>query len=573
DWLQKRLRAIGLRPISTLVDITNLLTFDRARPLHVFDADKVHGGALRVHFAAGGETLTALDDKDYTLEPGMMAISDAEGVESIAGIMGGSASGCTEETVNVFVESAYWDPVTIAATGRRLKINSDARYRFERGIDPAFTLDGLEQATALILELCGGEPSEVVVAGAVPDTSRSYGLDPARVSSLVGLEIPVAEQRRILEALGFGVTEAGAGFDVSVPPWRPDVHGEADLVEEIARVASLTKLPSVPLPRVETGVARAVLTPMQRREGAARRAMAGRGLNECVHYAFCSEREAALFGGGNPLMQLENPISVEMAEMRPSLLPALLAAAARNQARGAAELGLFEVGPAFHGPEPGEQAVEAVSLRAGQAGPRHWGAERRGVDLYDAKADALACLAAIGLDTGKVSVAAGEAPDWFHPGRSAALKLGPKNTLAVFGELHPKVLEALDVKGPAVAVTVMLANAPFPKRKGTGRAALSVSDLQAVERDFAFVVPERTEAEAILRAARAAEKKLIESARVFDVFEGKRAAEQLGAGLKSVAITVRLQPSQQTLTEKEIDAVAEKVVAGVAAATGATLRS
>ncbi|MEO0427532.1 MAG: phenylalanine--tRNA ligase subunit beta [Pseudomonadota bacterium] len=573
DWLQKRLRAIGLRPISTLVDITNLLTFDRARPLHVFDADKVKGGMLRVHFAAGGETLRALDDKEYAFEPGMIGISDARGVESIAGIMGGEATGCTDETVNVFVESALWDPVTVAATGRRLKINSDARYRFERGVDPAFTLDGLEQATALILELCGGEPSEVVVAGQVPDTSRSYALDPARVSSLVGLDIPVAEQRRILEALGFRVSEAGTGLEVSVPSWRPDVHGEADLVEEIARVASLTKLPSVPLRRVEMGVARAVLTSMQRREGAARRAMAGRGLNECVHYTFCSEKEAALFGGGDPLMRLENPISVEMVEMRPSLLPALLAAAGRNQARGAPALGLFEVGPTFHGPEPGEQAVEAAALRAGYAGPRHWGEARRAVDLYDAKADGLACLAAIGVDVAKVSVVAGEGADWFHPGRSAALKLGPKNTLAVFGELHPKVLEALDVKGPAVAAVVHLENAPFPKKKGTGRAALNVSDLQAVERDFAFVVPERVEAETILRAARSSEKRLIESAWVFDVFEGKRAIEQLGAGLKSVAITVRLQPQQQTLTEKEIEAVAEKVVAGVAAATGATLRS
>ncbi|MEM8597162.1 MAG: phenylalanine--tRNA ligase subunit beta, partial [Pseudomonadota bacterium] len=265
DWLQRRLRAIGLRPISILVDITNLLTFERARPLHVFDADKVKGAALRVHFAAGGERLVALDERDYVLEPGMMAISDAEGVESIAGIMGGEATGCTDETVNVFLESAYWDPVTIAATGRRLKINSDARYRFERGIDPAFTLPGLERATQLILDLCGGEASEVVVAGAVPDTSRAYDLSPARVSSLVGLEIPAEEQRRILEALGFGVNGREGGFEVSVPSWRPDVHGEADLVEEIARIASLTKLPSVPLARGDAGVARAVLTPMQRR--------------------------------------------------------------------------------------------------------------------------------------------------------------------------------------------------------------------------------------------------------------------------------------------------------------------
>ncbi|MEM8819465.1 MAG: phenylalanine--tRNA ligase subunit beta [Pseudomonadota bacterium] len=576
DWLQRRLRAIGLRPISALVDVTNYLTFDRARPLHVFDADKVAGG-LTVHAAVGGERLVGLDDKEYVFAPGMTLISDENGVESIAGVMGGLPTGCTDKTVNVVIEAAYFDPVQTAAAGRALKINSDARYRFERGVDPAFTRDGMEMATRMILDLCGGEPSEIFTAGAVPETARRYPLRPVRVSSLVGLEIPVDEQRRILEALGFRVAEAqeagGERLDVSVPSWRPDVHGEADLVEEIARVASLTKLPSVPLRRPAEGVARAVLTPMQRREGQARRALAGQGLNECVHYSFVSEGEAALFGGGDPLMRLENPISVELAEMRPSTLPGLLLAAARNQARGASALGLFEVGPAFHGPEPGQQRIEAAALRAGQAGPRHWVGARRAVDLYDAKGDALACLAAIGVDTAKLGVAAGAAPEWFHPGRSAALTLGPKNKLGFFGELHPRVLEALDVKGPAVAAVVLLEAAPFPRRKGTGRAALEVSDLQAVERDFAFVVDERIEAEAILRAARAAEKKLIESARVFDVFEGKRAVEQLGVGRKSVAITVRLQPKAATLTEKEIEAVAAKVVAGVGAATGAALRT
>ncbi|MEL6773535.1 MAG: phenylalanine--tRNA ligase subunit beta [Pseudomonadota bacterium] len=572
DWLQRQLRAIGLRPISALVDVTNYLTFDRARPLHVFDAAKVKGALLRIHPAAGGESLTALDDKDYTLEAGMMAISDAEGVESIAGIMGGLATGCTEETTDVFVESAYWDPVTIAATGRRLKINSDARYRFERGVDPAFTPDGLEMATALILELCGGAPSDVVIAGAVPDTARSYPLDPARVVSLVGLEIPTDEQRRILTALGFTVSEGAAGLSVAVPPWRPDVHGEADLVEEIARVASLTKLPSRPLPRGEHGVAEAVLTPMQRREAATRRALAARGLNECVHYSFVSEKEAALFGGPDTgLMRLANPISSEMSDMRPSTLPGLMAAAMRNQARGFGEVGLFEVGPAFHGPEPGEQAVEAGILRVGQTTARDWSGTRRPVDAFDAKADAIAALTAIGADIAKLSVTR-DAPAWFHPGRSGALKLGPKNTLAVFGELHPKVLSAMDVKGPAVAAVVFVEAAPFPKRKSTGRPGLAVSDLQAVERDFAFVLDERTEAETVLRAARSAEKKLIESATVFDVFEGPKAVDQFGAGKKSLAISVRLQPTAATLTDKEIDAVAEKVVAAVAKATGATLR-
>ncbi|MEO1456318.1 MAG: phenylalanine--tRNA ligase subunit beta, partial [Pseudomonadota bacterium] len=473
DWLQRRLRAIGLRPISALVDVTNFLTFDRGRPLHVFDADKVTGG-IHVRFSRPGESLQALDDKTYAFDDAMTLICDDAGPEGIGGVMGGLVSGCTEETVNVFVEAAYFDPVRTAATGRKLKINSDARYRFERGIDPAFTGPGMEMATRMILELCGGEPSELVIAGAVPDTARSYALSPARVSSLVGLEIAAEEQVRILTALGFAVSGEGERLSVAVPSWRPDVHGEADLVEEIARVASLTKLPSRPLSRPEPGVARAVLTPMQRREGTARRALAGRGLNECVHYSFVSEAEAALFGGGRAEMRLENPISSEMSEMRPSLLPGLAQAAVRNQARGFGEIALFEVGPAFHGPEPGEQAVEAAALRAGQTGPRHWAGGRRGVEMTDAKADALATLAAIGVDTAKLMVAR-EAPDWFHPGRSAALKLGPKVTLTVFGELHPRVVEAMDLKGPVVASVVFLAAAPMPKRRSPTRPALVTS--------------------------------------------------------------------------------------------------
>ncbi|MEM6971845.1 MAG: phenylalanine--tRNA ligase subunit beta [Pseudomonadota bacterium] len=572
DWMQRRLRAIGLRPISALVDVTNYLTHDRARPLHVFDADKVSGG-LTVRLSRAGETLTGLDEKDYAFDDAMCVIADETAVESIGGVMGGLATGCTETTTNVLIEAAYFDPVRTAATGRKLKINSDARYRFERGIDPASARDGIEMATRLILEICGGEPSEVQVSGAVPDTARSYTLDPGRVVSLVGMDIPAEAQRRILTDLGFevGPADADGRHAVAVPSWRPDVHGEADLVEEIARVASLTKLVSAPLPRMAAGVARPVLSPMQGRERAARRALAGQGLMECVHYTFVPEGHAALFGGGGPLMHVANPISSDMDVMRPSALPGLIAAAGRNQARGEGEIALFEVGPAFHGPEPGEQATEAASLRVGQTSGRHWAGARRPVDAFDAKSDAEAALAAIGVDVAKLMVMR-EAPAWFHPGRSAVLKLGPKLTLAAFGELHPRVIEAMDIKGPAVAATVFLEAAPFPRAKGPARPALSVSDLQAVERDFAFVVPERVEAEVALRAARAAEKKLIAGAHVFDVFEGKAATVQLGEGMKSVALTVRLQPTVTTLTEAEIDAVADKVVAAVTKATGGSLR-
>ncbi len=565
QWLQDRLRAVGLRPISALVDITNFFTIDRNRPLHVFDAGKVRGD-LRVHFARSGESLSALDDKDYTLEPGMMAISDDAGVQSIAGIMGGAATGCTGDTVDVFLESAYWDPVTIAAAGRTLKITSDARYRFERGVDPAFTGEGLELATNMIIDLCGGSASNVVVAGEIPDVARSYRLDPARVSSLVGMDIPKAEQIATLEALGFTFD----GMDVTPPTWRPDVQGEADLVEEIARVASLTQLKGRPLARLNVGVARPILTPIQRRESVARRAIAALGYNECVTYTFIDKASASLFGGGLDATMLANPISSEMSHMRPDLLPALLQAAARNQARGFGDLALFEVGPAFEGGEPEQQHLEATGLLIGHTGPRDPHSTRRAVDLYDAKADAEAVLAAIGAPQ-KLMVQR-NAPAWWHPGRAGQLSLGPKNILATFGELHPRVLTEMGVKGPAVAFTVFIANAPLRKAKSATRPALVISDLQAVERDFAFVVDKNVEALTLLNAAKGADKALISDASVFDVFSGAKAVSQMGEGKKSIAITVRLQPKNTTLTDKEIEAVSARIIAKVNQATGATLR-
>jgi phenylalanyl-tRNA synthetase beta chain len=565
-WLQDRLRAIGLRPISTLVDITNLFTFDHNRPLHVFDAAKVQGD-LRVHWAEPGQTITALDDKDYTFADNMMAISDQNGPESIAGVMGGAETGCTNETTDVFVESAYWDPVTIASTGRRLKINSDARYRFERGVDPDFTPVGLDLAVEMILELCGGEASEMVVAGAVPDTTRSYTLDPARVSSLVGMDIPEAEQRRTLEALGFRLE----GYEAFPPSWRPDVQGSADLVEEIARIASLTKLVGKPMARVDSGVMRPVLTQVQRREAAARRTTAALGYNECVTYSFIDQASAALFGGGTDATMLANPISSDMSHMRPSLLPGLLQAAARNQARGFMDLALFEVGPVFHGGEPEDWETMVTGILVGQTGPRDVHGERRAVDVYDAKADAEAVLAAIGAPA--KTMINRQMNAWWHPDRSAKLTLGPKTVLGAFGEIHPKVLKAMDVKGPAVAFAVHVANVPMPKVKTATRPALVVSDLQAVDRDFAFVVDARVEALDILNAAKGADKALIEDASVFDLFAGEKAEAQMGAGKKSVAITVRLQPKDQTLTDKEIEAVSARIVEKVAKATGGVLRT
>lgn len=561
EWLQDRLHAIGLRPISALVDITNFFTFDRNRPLHVFDADKVKGN-LRVHRAKGGETLVGLDEKEYTFSDGQVVISDDENIESIAGIMGGLATGCTEETTNVFLEAAVWDHIQIAFTGRALKINSDARYRNERGIDPGFNMEAVDLATQMIIDLCGGEPSEVVVAGTVPDVSRAYKLDTDRVQSLVGMEIPAEQQIKTLTDLGFVMD----GDMAQVPSWRPDVQGEADLVEEVARVASLTKLQGRPMERVQAGLPEMILSPMQKREQIARRTTASLGYNECVTYSFIDKAAAVLFDGGSDATMLENPISSEMSHMRPDLLPGLLQAAARNQARGFMDLALFECGAAFQGGEPGEQRLQVSGLLVGKTVEKDVHGESRGVDLYDAKADAEAVLAAIGAPA-KVQILRG-AEGWWHPGRHGKICLGPKKVLGVFGELHPKVLDQLGVKGPAVAFTLYPEDIPMPRKKNATRAALKLRDLQAVERDFAFVVDKNVEALTLVNAASGADKTLVEAVRVFDEFIGG----SLGEDKKSIAFTVRLQPTDKTLKEADIEAVAAKIVEKVTKATGGTLR-
>ena len=560
EWLQDLLRAIGLRPISFLVDVTNYFTYDRNRPLHVFDADKVKGN-LRVHRAVGGEQIVALDDKTYTLQTGQMVISDDNGVQSIAGIMGGEATGCTEDTVNVFVESAYWDPIQIAYAGRALKINSDARYRFERGIDPAFTAEGLEHAVRMIVDNAGGEASKVVVAGKVPNVARAYKLDAKRVISLVGMDIPESTQRQTLTALGFRLE----GDMAHVPSWRPDVLGEADLVEEVARIASLTKLVGKPLPRI-AGVPKPILTTLQSRQQMAKRTVAGLGYNECVTYSFIDREAAAMFGGGDDATMLQNPISADLSHMRPGLLPGLLRAAARNQARGFADMALFEVGHAFQGGEPGEQHVQIAGILIGRTGPKDVHGTSRGVDVFDAKADAEAVLAAIGAPA-KVQILRG-AEGWWHPGRHGKICLGPKKVMGVFGELHPKILRDMDIKGPAVAFVLYPQEIPEPKNKVTARTALVATDLQAVERDFAFVVDADVEALTLVNAAAGADKALITEVRVFDEFIGGN----LGEGKKSLAITVRLQPTDATLKDKDIEAVAASIVAKVTKATGGVLR-
>jgi len=566
-WLQDRLLAVGLRPISTLVDITNLMTLDVNRPLHVFDAAKLKGGII-VRMARPGETLLALNGKTYALDETMTGVCDESGVLGLGGIIGGESTGCTEATTEVYVEAALFDPVRTATTGRKLEVLSDARYRFERGLDPAFVRDGLEMATKLILDLCGGEPSEIVTAGAVPEWQRSYTLRPSRVLNLGGLDLPAARSRAILESLGFAVAAGGETLSVAPPSWRGDIQGEADLVEEVLRIEGFESIPTVSMPR-ESALPAPAVTPAQRRVREARRALAGRGLVEAVTFSFMPSGHAALFGGERPDLLLANPISADLDCMRPSILPNLIQSARRNADRALADLALFEVGPQFGGDKPEDQRSMATGLRAGRTGPRHWAQPPRGVDAFDAKADALGLLAGLGLATENLQITA-DAPAWYHPGRSGTLRLGPKTILGWFGELHPGVLAGLDAAAPMVGFEVFLDAIPAPKAKsGRARPLLRLSPYQPVERDFAFVVDAGVPADQILRAAKGVDRNLIDRAAVFDVYEGPG----VGEGRKSVAVTVRLQPTSGTLGEAEIEGVSKKIVAAVEKATGATLRS
>ena len=570
DWMQARLRAIGLRPINALVDITNYMTFDRGRPLHVFDAAKVQGG-LTVRLARADETLKALDGREHRLGPEMVVIADAAGVESIAGIIGGEASGCDETTTDVLIESALWNPQNIAQTGRRLGVVTDARYRFERGVDPASTLPGLDQATRLVLEICGGTPTEATVVGEAPETERVIDFPWTEVRRLAGLDLPRAEMKVILEALGFHVAGSGDRVKVLTPSWRPDIEGKADLVEEVIRIAGLDRIEARPLPRSES-VAKPVLTPIQKRTRLARRALAGRGLMEAVTWSFIPHADAELFGGGGADLVLANPIASELSDMRPSLVPGLLRAAQRNADRGYSDAALFEVGQCFASDAPEGQSVRATAVRRGTAGftgaGRNWEGAAATVDAFQAKADALALLSALGVPTGGLQVVAG-GPAWLHPGRSGTLQFGPKNQVGHFGEIHPRVMKALDLKGTLVAFEIDLGALPPTKQRATKtKPALALSDLQPLARDFAFVVGRDVPAGEIVRAAQGAERKLVVGVDVFDLYEGAGVPE----GQKSVAVAVRLQPTERTLTDAEIEAVSQKIVAEVARKTGATLR-
>jgi phenylalanyl-tRNA synthetase beta chain len=503
----------------------------------------------------------------------MVVIADENGVESIAGIMGGEHSGVDENTTDVLIESALWDPLNIAQTGRKLGIITDARYRFERGVDPLFTLPGLDLATRMVVDLCGGEPTEANVAGQVPEDNRIIDFPWTETKRLSGLDVPRPEAKVILERLGFHISGTGDRVKIAPPSWRPDIEGKADLVEEIIRIFGVDRIEPKPLPRLEATVAKPILTPIQRRTRLAKRALAVRGLVEAVTWSFISRDEAVLFGGGDKRLALANPIASDLSDMRPSLLPGLMKAAQRNADRGFGDVALFEVGQTFASDEPEGQSIKAAAVRRGTARAegvgRHWDGGAETVDAFDAKADALALLTSLGVPTGGLQVVPG-GPAWFHPGRSGTLQFGPKNVIGAFGEVHPKVLTALDLKGPLVAFEITLDVLPLPKAKPTKmKPKLALSEFQPVIRDFAFVVGRDVQAGDIVKAAQGAERQLVAGVDVFDVYEGPG----IDADRKSVAIAVTLQPTEKTLTDAEIDAVSQKIVAEVAKKTGAVLRS
>ena len=570
-WLQQRLISIGLRPINALVDITNYLTFDRGRPLHVFDAAKV-AGDLTVRRARQGEKVLALDGREYELTPEMCVIADEKGVESIAGIMGGEHSGCDGNTTDVLIESALWEPLNIARTGRTLGIITDARYRFERGVDPEFMVPGVELATQLVLDFCGGEPAQTQIVGYSGHKPKIVSFPVAEVKRLTGLDVPKTESLDILTRLGFVPNGEGDVVDVEVPSWRPDVDGKADLVEEVMRIHGVDQIAPLPLASHDAVNAR-ILTTLQVRTRAAKRALAVRGMMEAITWSFIPARHAEWFGGGQAELKLANPIAADMSDMRPSLLPGLIAAAQRNADKGLGDVALFEVSGSYEGDRPDQQRRVAAGVRRGTAkldgAGRYWSGNAGPVGVFDAKADALAALEACGAPVDKLQIEAG-GPSWYHPGRSGTIKLGPKTVLGTFGEFHPRTLEVLDVSGPLAGFEVYVDAIPEPKAKPTRtKPKLELSPFQAVKRDFAFVVDKSVEAGALTRAALAADKKLVTGVSVFDIFEGPA----LGADKKSIAIEVSIQPMDKTLTDEDFEALAGRIVENVKKQTGGVLRA
>lgn len=561
QWLQKKLKSIGIRPISALVDITNFICFDRGRPMHIFDADKLKGN-LTVRTAHTNESLLALNDKNYALDESMTIVTDQQGPVAIGGIIGGLESGAQLTTQNAFLECALFDPISITMTGRKTGIITDSRYRLERGVDPAIIDECIEQATQLIQDICGGEPSEVVRAGALPSASRTIHFDFKRTATLGGLHLPESESRAILEKLGCQFTQN----DVHVPSWRKDLEGSADLVEEILRVKGYDAIPleDLPVPSSEEKMSiDASVNVSQKRRWIAKRALASRGFSEAFTWSFLAEKQAKLFNGGHSALKIDNPISADLSDMRPSLLPNLLAATGRNLTRGLKSPALFEVGHQF---QAETQALVVAGLRAGDIQMKHWVAPQQPVDFFDIKADVLALLSSFGVDTSTPQIVA-EAPTWYHPGRSASLKLGPKHTLAFFGEIHPTILKEFDLEVPVVAFECFLDAVPTSK-KDFRKKSLTLSPYQVVERDFAFILDHQIPAEKLLSGLRKIDPHLIKEIRIFDIYQGSGIPE----GKKSIAISIRLEPQEATLTEAQISDLSDKIISA-AQQIGAQLRT
>lgn len=572
DWMQRRLNAIGAKPISALVDITNYVSFDLGRPLHVFDAAKLQGN-VGARLAKDGERFTALNEKDYDVNERMTVIVDDSGVLGLGGVMGGESSAVSDETTEVFIESAYFDPARTGHTGRALSLESDARYRFERGVDPAFVEDGLAVATQMVLDLCGGTASEMVSAGKAPLRNHVIAFDPAHVKKLTGLEVDTGEALALLAKLGFTADGNAAPYQIHVPEWRADIDGSADLVEEVMRLKGLDAVPTVPLPRAP-GVARRTLSLPQRRERTLRRTLAAAGLHEAITYAFISDDDAQAFLPEGAPIALANAISSDMTSMRPSLLPGLLRAAGRNLDRGLASVSLFEIGRVFLGSGPKDQPVQAAALLAGNSSPRSWRGPSDSYDAFDAKALALEGLKAVGAPVDKLQTFAeisGATPTpAYHPGQAGELRLGPKNTLARFGLLHPKFAKLFDLDGPVAIAEWMIEGVPQPKSAGSStKPALVLESLQPVERDFAFIVKDDVPAQSLLRAIQGADKASITNVAIFDRYDGPG----LEDGTVSLGVCVTLQPKGASFTEQDLDVIAGKITAAAEKSVGASLRA
>lgn len=568
EWLQNKLKAIGLRPISVLVDITNYFCIGLCRPLHVFDADKLTGN-ITVRMAKTGETFDALNDRSYSLTDTMVAVCDGSGVLGLGGIIGGISTGCSDTTTNIFLECAYFDPLTIARAGRALGVNSDARYRFERGIDPAFTVDAIELATQMILDLCGGEAGSVVQAGHVPPCTKTFAYKTELFQKLMGYDVPAAEQKSILEALGFGVA---SDWTVTSPSWRPDILGIADLVEEVARIKGFASIPSLSVIK-DGAVAKVAETPRGQKMRKTRHALAVQGLQECITWSFMDENLADKFGANNTQnaarLKLVNAISTELVQMRPSILPNLIEAAGRNADKGFGNAALFEIGPVFKDVKPSAQPIMAVGIRYGAMGDKHWSGANaaRAVDAYDAKADALKAIEAAGGLAGNLQVSR-DAPNYYHPGRSGSLRLGA-SVIGYFGEIHPALLDEMKISAPVVGFEIFIENIPEPKKKGTALPLVELSQFQPISRDFAFLADAKTEADAFIKAIKSVDRNLISNVEIFDIYTGKG----IDTDKKSVAIAVTIQPKSATLTDAEIEGLSKKIIDTVIQKTGAILRT